>query len=527
MTTSAHMPHAVPRLAGATEIDTRRRGTRPALDLVLVLSLIGGTILLHLSVPGVVPSGPDGGNWLAMAKDRFSGLDVMAAEVTYPPVLPFLLSLLLVIVKPVAAIVTMALLAKIALVVAVYVCARPMSRLYAAAAAVLVGAGGAQLEAYAWGAYPQLLGTAFGLAALYALVRFLATKRMAHILLGSAFALCTYATHSLVGGLFVFAAPTAAVHQLWMLRASRKEWIRGMGSAIALAIPGALLALNNFLINPSPGVEPVLNPLALDRWFSLRQTISDAPLPWIAVLVFGIWGLLHRSWEDGRSATAAVGLAWTLVGIAFFAMVGEARALLLSQLGLVLLALLQFQRLMDGVGNRRDAGRQRRVDRMARGALVVLGVATFSGVLVGGVDSYMSSTSWYRVVDNEELHALDILTAVAGPGDLVVAAQGHHGNQIGWWVQGYAGIPTYTGVDLRFLTFPDERDQAEIANRFFSQDLTDDESMEFLETAGADFLVVDRRGPDSPWLDSNIARRFDVIHDSQNIVIFGVAPATE
>jgi hypothetical protein len=491
---------------------------------VLVVALLGlGTVYLHLSVPGVVPSGPDGGNWLAMARDRFLDERVMSAAVTYPPFFPWLLSGLLLVTTPLGAIVAGALFAKCALVLATYFCARPMGPLYAGMSALLIGVGGAQLEAYAWGAYPQLLGTAFGTAAVYLTVRHLETVRRGHLLGAIGFAALTYATHTLVGGLLVFALPLAAAHQLWMLRSSPGAWIKGMSKAALLAAPGAFIALYSFVLAPQRGVEPVLNPLAQTWTFSLQQSVSDAPLPWLLVAAFAVGALAYRRWLNGRSATVAVGLSWVIVGALFFAVIEEARALLLAQLGLVLLAMLCFQRLLEAARSAKTRNPGRSLSRIAYGGLIILGVATVSSISAGGVNSYVNSAAWYRVVDRPELAALDTLEALADEGDLVVAAQGHHGNQIGWWVQGYAGIPAYTAVDLRFLTFPEEREQAQVANQIFDGTFDEAESIRALESIGADYVIVDRRGPNDGWLNSGLAKRFRRIFESPTVVILEVS----
>lgn len=490
-------------------------------EVAVVLLLVGATIWLHLFIPGTVPSGPDGGNWLAMAQDRFLGLDVMAAAVTYPPLLPLSLAALLLVMEPLYALVTMALLAKCFLVVAVYTCARSMGRTYAAAAAVLVGVAGAQLEAYSWGAYPQLLGTAFGISSVFCAVRFLASRNRVYLIAAGVLALLTYATHTLIGGLLVFAGPIAIAHYLWLARSNRRERLLGILVAAGLAAPGALLAVTNLLLNRQPGVQPVLNPLSLGRVESLSQTISDAPFPWVVVAVFGVASLAVRRWDHDRSVTAATAGAWVVVGALFFAAIGEPRALLLTQFGLIVLALLFLQRLI-GITRSTTSTRWRKARPVAMRAIVIMAVATASALVVGGVDSYAKATDWYRVVDHPELRALDILIATADSGDLVVASEGHHGNQIGWWVQGYAGIKTYTGVDPRFLTFPEEREQAEIVNDLFVPDSNDAESLATLRRIGADFIVVDRRGPDADWLDSRLAAELELIHESPTLVLLRV-----
>jgi hypothetical protein len=487
-------------------------------ELFLVVVLLGAAVWLHLLIPGLVPSGPDGGNWLAMARDRFLGHEVMAAAVTYPPLLPLSLAGLLLFADPIAAITTMAILAKSLLVLATYVCARPIGRVYAALAALLVGVAGAQLEAYSWGAYPQLLGTAFGVISVFFAVRFAIGGRARHIGAAVVLAYLAYSTHTLIGGLLVFVFPLAIAYGLWLMRSERPAWKRGIWTALVLSLPGALLAMYNLVINPDSGVQPVLNPLSLSWTESLAHTVSEAPVPWVIIAVLGLSALSIRNWGAGRSSTAASSAAWVVVGVLFFAFIGEPRALLLTQLGLVMLSLLVFQRLIEATKTSRRI-RRPWLPGVFRKAALVLGIATASAVVVGGVGSYINATDWYRVVDEAEIRVLDQLDQAAEDGDLVLASQGHHGNPLGWWVQGYAGIPAYTGVDLRFLTFPEEREQAQIANDFFQQKMSTGESMEMLRTIGADFLVVDRRGPDSEWLAGPFARQFEKLYESANIVV--------
>ena len=95
---------------------------------------------------------------------------------------------------------------------------------------------------------------------------------------------------------------------------------------------------------------------------------------------------------------------------------------------------------------------------------------------------------------------------------------------VGWWVEGYAERPTYSAHDERFLAFPDERDQAEIANRIFSGSLSSEEVSNELLRIDAQYLVVDKRGPHSSWLETEYARSLAVVHDDSNLVVLEVRP---
>ena len=90
---------------------------------MLLAALAAGVVVVHLGVPGLVPSGSDGGNWLAISKLRL-GNDVMSADVSYLPAFHVFLSLMLLVLDSIPALVLAALLAKTSLVVATYVSTR-------------------------------------------------------------------------------------------------------------------------------------------------------------------------------------------------------------------------------------------------------------------------------------------------------------------------------------------------------------------------------------------------------------------
>jgi hypothetical protein len=207
--------------------------------------------------------------------------------------------------------------------------------------------------------------------------------------------------------------------------------------------------------------------------------------------------------------------------LASFVVTGEGRSLLLAQIGLVLLGVRGFIWLWQRV-QQAECDTGRRIYGALWRAIAVVGVGVAFGLVVGGVGSYEGTTGWFRVVDTQELDGLDALKAAAEHGDLAMASAGNHGHPIGWWVQGYAGIPTFSGIDLRWLAFPLEREQAQVANHFFAQVDGGQESLGPVREVGVDFLVVDRRGPDAAWLESPIANELEHIYESPTIVVLSV-----
>ena len=325
-------------------------------DVVLTAVLIALVVVLHMSIPGSIPSGADGGNWLAIARG-FLGEDVMASEVAYPPIFPALLALGLPLFDAVSALLVTALMAKALLVLAVYICCRPLGRWYAVGAVVCCGVAGAQLEAYAWGGYPQLMGTAFALLAVYFAVRWLSLEGLRNLILCLALGALTFASHALVGGLLLVAMPLALVHWLLNARRGRRDILRAVVIGLAVVIPGGMFVLSTRISGSEAGVTAVLNPYEVSLLESIELAIRDAVVPWVVVTILGVAALAIRGVRGAREATLSVGSSWAVAGLTFFLVTGEARGLLLTQVGLIILACLTVQTDCREVGSSRSCER--------------------------------------------------------------------------------------------------------------------------------------------------------------------------
>ena len=222
-------------------------------DLIIAGALATAFIVVHVAVPGAVPSGPDPGGWLAMAKDRF-GVEVLAAsEATYLPGFPVLLGLILAVTDSVLAITAAGVISKVALVLAVYLVVRPVGQGYAAAAAVMVGMSGAYAEMYAWGGFTQQLGTALGVIACSTSSAIWHSRNVRHLAISAVAAASTLFTHNLVGGLMV-GALLRGRHALVVLDTRlRGKWISGLWT---------------LLHSPSP-----LPPSLPSTWSLVRQLV--------------------------------------------------------------------------------------------------------------------------------------------------------------------------------------------------------------------------------------------------------------
>ena len=489
------------------------------LDALNVTLLLVGTVALYGIATHFVPTGADPGNWLAIANERL-GRDVMSADVTYLPLFPGLLAGLLWIWGPVAAFDIAAILTIAALATAIYVCTRTLGRGYALSAAILVGVAGNQVEAYAWGGYPQLLATSFGLLATFSLLRYYDSRQSKHLWAGLVFVGATVATHALIGGLLVVALVLSTAYWVYLVRPTEGHrtalWI-----GLACAGAATVVVLISSVWVPE-GVVPTLNPESTGRLETLFKTVREAPVPWAIVTVGAIAVLFRRRWSPAVVATIATGLSWAIAGLAFYLLTAEPRGLMVVQVGVVVTAFAAFAGVLNALKGPQHSEPPSNARILGYRLLVIAGVSVFCSLVVSGVATYPTSIEWYRLVDDAELKSLERLAAVSEPSDLVIASRGPRSMPVGWWTQGYAQRRAYSGHDPAYLAFPDERVQAELANSFFSGDLSDRAALSLLERTGADFVAVDRRGPDARWLRGDLAQTFTVVDDTSNIVILEV-----
>lgn len=494
---------------GDIGLSSRRRPSQAwtwAFDLIF---LVGAITAIHLATSGPIPTGGDGGNWLALARESL-GQHVMSAEVTYEPVFIGLLALLLSVSGTIEALLVSALLAEAVLVGAVYTVTRPAGRIPALASAALVGMAGYRLEAFAWGAYPQILAVGFGMVTMWVAARYIDQGRLWRLAVVVAGTVLVLTSHKLVGGLLLMAVPAAAVHMLWRARWSRVHWRRA-----ALAVAGVWAAGSVFVaiwfVGTEDGVEPTLNALGLSRPEHIRAVFVEAPIPWIAVGVLALIGMGTRSWQQETAPTISLGFGWLVASVLGLLLLAEPRTLLQSQVAVLPIAVIVVWRWWSG-GN--GVAGSRRVRAVGLG---IAAAATFGSLALTGLHRYDTAADWYRVVGQREREALNLLAERAEPGDLAIASRGPNGNPIGWWVEGFAGIPTFTNIDPGFLAFPDERAQAETADALFTAPAEGAAAM--LGEVGARFLILDRRGPDVGWLAGGDPTGLERISDGTLLIL--------
>jgi hypothetical protein len=377
------------------------------------------------------------------------------------------------------------------LVTVVYLTVSRAARVPALVAAALVGVAGYRLEAYAWGAYPQILATSLAFGTVWAIVRFVSSGRKGWLMAAGVGVITVLATHKLVGGLMLMAIPAAAFHSVWLER-FRRDAVKWMGLAVLVSATIGAFFVSSWLGASTEGVEPTLNPLGLGRVEQLAFAFEEAVVPWLVLAVVSFIGLVSRSWSRDAAPVISASFGWIVASIVGFAAVGEPRVLIQAQVAMLPVSVLVIWRWWN---DRQPSSGWRRPAVMVMGFIAI---AILGSVVLTGLHRYDLAADWYRVVGQREVEALAELREAAEPGDLAIASRGPNGNPIGWWVQGYAGIPTFTNIDTAFLAFPDEREQAEAAADLFAA--PPERAADLMGEHGARFLILDRRGSDVGWL---------------------------
>jgi len=397
---------------------------------------------------------------------------VKAAEAAYPPVFPFIVWVGRAVLPPLTALKAAGILTTVFVAVPAYLILRTSVRPWlaagVAAVAVMTTYGG---EVFAWGGYPQHLGTAFLLFAVYFLLAGLRNGRSWYFLAGGVAAGLTVGTHTLAA--VELAVAVAAALALAVYGAAG----RGFRLDAGRLLPKALIWLGALAVLLA-AVSPVYG-----RMFTLLAGNPANPHGFDlfgSIPAFGSWHADDYLWLvlGVVSVPAALWLALTrrrfpaadtavtiLAGAGVILLIqSEIRTLHLLQIGVLFACAAVFGAI--------NAPGRNRLRRPVRCAASVALAALLLGLAATGIQHSRVSADWYRVVDRPALAALDWLRErnLESPGEgRVLTGETERGGIYGWWVEGYAGIPAYMAIDPRWVSFKEEKEQTTAANRMMAE----------------------------------------------------------
>jgi hypothetical protein len=96
--------------------------------------------------------------------------------------------------------------------------------------------------------------------------------------------------------------------------------------------------------------------------------------------------------------------------------------------------------------------------------------------------------SYYRVVDGSLLRTAAWLDANHG-GRTVVVREDRHGWPVGWWFEGLTSARVIVGTNTKWLAFPQERANADLAAEIFDHRSTTDRVVDLAAGRGIELLV--------------------------------------
>lgn len=461
--------------------------------------LLSGALFLVFSIRlfhfrwNSAPSGSDGGQWLAFAHQLFGEEKVRAGFESYPPLFPFLVR----VVSQGDGLLTLKLLGvftSVFISVPAYLLLR--TALYPAVAAVLATAAALtpyQSEVLSFGGYPQLLGSSFLLLAIFFLLYGLKTGWNRWFLLASLFNAGVAGSNIIPASMMIGA--TVVILLLWYItqrRGGSAFPIRIRSLMLYWAAPSALLWLpfygiyrDYFVSVKQAGISQRYFPLTdIIYWLSGGWRWEFAM--WLAIfIVFALVMLLtFRKVLNEQPALAIASFAVLLCGLVGVLFLGELRFSSFVEIGLVLASGVLASRVVPVLSN--PESRQRHLT-IALAALFI----TVSVIGLMGYRRFMIAYNWYTVVDNTAMDGLVWLRENRVPGAKVAATNSKHGHIYGWWIEGFAHMPTLMVGDARLFVGAKEHDQVALARRLLLENIEAEVIRDIADREQIHFLFID------------------------------------
>lgn len=475
--------------AGQSQLNNR------AALLMLAAGIIAVVVARLLAQDvAAAPSGPDPGNWLRMAW-RLGGDGVDTTPVTYPPLLPLALRAQLEFLEPMFALKTLGILSSVLLVAPCYLLLRERIPTWAAAALALAAlAAGYQQEVYGWGGYPQLLGTAFLLFAVYWLTRWLARGERKDLILSAVFVVLTVGTSHFVVAQLAVVAVFLLAGFVW--RAERRGDARRRAVTwIAVSAAASLVFLPWYvdLLTLAASTSTHATSFSWLDIGSYEFVFRESPAFGFG---YAIVGAILTVAPVGGAKTRELrpvlfGLVWG--PFILFALTGEVRHFQLTQIGLILsLALL----ISEAEASLKDLTFSTlRMQRLAWSAPAVVLSAFLLLVAFQGHERLEEATAWYRTVDGRTQAALDFIRTETPEDSAVLVGTSPHGMPYGWWVEGYARRGMLQHINADLLLFKGEREQAALTARLLSGEIQPAEASALLRSMRIEYILIAPTGP--------------------------------
>jgi hypothetical protein len=242
------------------------------------------------------------------------------------------------------------------------------------------------------------------------------------------------------------------------------------------------------------------------QWFDSSWRWES--LMWLVIGAVAI-GFFLREFRR-RDATYDAAVALTTVAAVGIMGLRELRYLEILELALIMwiaVGISAVLRLVP-VGHRKSSGRKLALG----GAMVLLLFIAMVGhrrtIIAGG---------WYRVLDHQVVSGLDYIRTLDDKDGIAVASEAVRGHNFGWWIEGYAHIPTYT-VTAQYLLFQAERQQGAVAQTIISPDTPPEDVRSVAEAENIRFVFLDRETVTIP-APNLVKAGFEVTFENDRVVV--------
>ena len=467
--------------------------------LLLVLILLVAWYKWTIFSGNTAPPGSDGGQWLAFGHELFGGENVRTGFQFYPPLLPFAVKLVSLVMGPLMALKLVGTLTSVLLAVPVYLLLhKTLSPWLSAALAVTVTLAPFNNEILSFGGYPQLLGTSFLLFSTFSLLMGFNTGHKRWFLLASLATAATMGSNVLTA--FVLATTSGLItlqyfHKLWRGRESKGVLFHRLRSTLLWwLLPSVILSLpfSNIYF---AYLSTVISSTASPNQVTIMEIAGWANSPWLfeSVLWVGIASiigffflLMGRAFFYNHALLASTSVALLLASSFGFFLMRELRFMGFLEISLILMTGLIPGRL-DSILTHLKA-------RQLLGRLIlifVLGLVLTVGTV--GHRRLLIASDWYQVVNTPVLTAFDWLHDNADSGSIVITTSTSRWHNYGWWIEGYAHLPTYTAGNPSLFFFTEERTQVELARSILILDTPPSEIRVLAKQHGIRFLFLDKK----------------------------------
>ncbi|MFC1977022.1 hypothetical protein ACFLWS_01980 [Chloroflexota bacterium] len=473
--------------------------------LLLVLMLLVAWYKWSLFGGNAAPPGSDGGQWLAFGHKLFTGESVRAGFQFYPPILPFAVQLVSLVKGPLIALKLVGIFASVSIAVPVYLLLhKTLTPWLSAAVAITATLTPFNNEILSFGGYPQLLGTSFLLFSTFFLLMGFNTGRRRWFLAAGVAAAATIGSNVLPALVLVMTSGVITLlflYKLWL--ESRSILFRRFRTAFLWwFLPSVILSLpfsNVYFAYLSTAVSSTTSPTQL----TVMQIAGWANSAWLfeVVLWAGIASvagffllLLGRGFFDNQVLPAVASVALLLATCFGFLLMREIRFLGFFEISLILM--------MGFVPGMLDSILTYLKARQFLGRLILIFALSF--VLIVGTIGHrrlLIAYDWYQVVNTPVLTAFDWLRDNADSGSIVAATGTDGGHNYGWWIEGYAHLPTYMAGDPSLFLDAEERTQVELARRILILDTSPSKVRVLVEQYNIRFLFLDKKCFQKPLID--------------------------